>query len=150
MCVNGKLIGIHQRATELAHSRPHVPQTEGSQIGNHRLSTSWGVVERLDHHCGDDLVTVLWFFLERVTFIEHRLSILLSSIRIESPLISIPQGQNLPPLLSNISFFIDTDHRVIFYWHGLILSSAGNVLLSFPIYFPAVTAFGRRNSRAEI
>ena len=34
----------------------HEPQTEGLQIGDRRLSTSCGVVERLDHHCGDDLV----------------------------------------------------------------------------------------------
>ena len=33
-----------------------VPQTEGLQIGDHRLSTSCLVVERSDHHCGDDLV----------------------------------------------------------------------------------------------
>ena len=31
-------------------------QTEGSQIGDHRLSTSCAVVEGLNHHCGDDLV----------------------------------------------------------------------------------------------
>ena len=35
---------------------PHVPQTEGLQIGDHRSSTSCGVVERPDHRCGDDLV----------------------------------------------------------------------------------------------
>ena len=35
---------------------PTYPQTEGSQIGDNRLSTSCGVVERPDHHCGDDLV----------------------------------------------------------------------------------------------
>ena len=35
---------------------PHVPQTVGSQIGNHRSSTSCGVVERPDHHYGEDLV----------------------------------------------------------------------------------------------
>ena len=34
----------------------HVPQTEGAQIGDHRLSTSCEVVERSDYHCGDDLV----------------------------------------------------------------------------------------------
>ena len=34
----------------------HVPLTEGSQIGDHRLSTSCEVVERPDHHCGDYLV----------------------------------------------------------------------------------------------
>ena len=28
----------------------------GSQSGDHRLSTSFGVVEWPDHHCGDDLV----------------------------------------------------------------------------------------------
>ena len=37
---------------------PHVPQTEESQIVDHRWSTSSGVVERpgADRHCGDDLV----------------------------------------------------------------------------------------------
>ena len=34
---------------------PHVPQTEGLQIGDHRLSTLCGVVERPDRHCGDNL-----------------------------------------------------------------------------------------------
>ena len=34
----------------------HASQTEGSQIGDHRLSISCGVVERPDHRCGDDLV----------------------------------------------------------------------------------------------
>ena len=34
---------------------PHVPQTEGLQIGDHRLSISCGVVGRPDHH-SDDLV----------------------------------------------------------------------------------------------
>ena len=33
-----------------------VPLWNCSQIGNHILSTSRGVVERPDHHCGDDLV----------------------------------------------------------------------------------------------
>ena len=33
---------------------PYVPETEVSQIGDHRLSTPCEVVERLDHHCGDD------------------------------------------------------------------------------------------------
>ena len=37
---------------------PHVPQTEGLQIGDHRLSTSCGVVKRPNHQCGDDLVTI--------------------------------------------------------------------------------------------
>ena len=32
------------------------PQTKGSQIGDHRLSTSFGIDEQHDHHCGDDLV----------------------------------------------------------------------------------------------
>ena len=35
---------------------PHVHQTEELHIGNHRLSISCWVVERSDHHCGDDLV----------------------------------------------------------------------------------------------
>ena len=55
-----------------AHPRPPyaplTPQTGGggqkarlwncSQIGDHRLSTWCEVVERPDHHCGDDLVTI--------------------------------------------------------------------------------------------
>ena len=43
-------------------ANPHVPQTEGLQIGDHRLSTSYGVVERPDHHCGDDLVRIISLF----------------------------------------------------------------------------------------
>ena len=35
---------------------PNVPQTERLQIGVHRLSISFAVVEWPDHHCGDDLV----------------------------------------------------------------------------------------------
>ena len=35
---------------------PHVPQTEGLQIGDHTMSTTCEVVERPDHHCGYDLV----------------------------------------------------------------------------------------------
>ena len=35
---------------------PQVLQTEGLQIGDHRLSTSCEFVERPDHRCGDDLV----------------------------------------------------------------------------------------------
>ena len=38
---------------------PRVPQTEGLQIGDHRLSISWAVVERADHQCGGDLVNIL-------------------------------------------------------------------------------------------
>ena len=37
---------------------PKYPQTEGSSIGEQRLSTSYGVVERPDHRCGDNLVSV--------------------------------------------------------------------------------------------
>ena len=37
---------------------PHVRQTEGLQIGHHRLSISFGVVELPDHHCSVDLVQV--------------------------------------------------------------------------------------------
>ena len=36
-------------------SDPHV------QIGDHRLSISCAVVERPDHHCGDDLVEICWW-----------------------------------------------------------------------------------------
>ena len=52
---------------------PRVPETEGSQIGDHRLAkfniilkiivvgrTSCGVFERPDNHCGDGLVFVQW------------------------------------------------------------------------------------------
>ena len=38
---------------------PHVPQTEGLQIDDHRLSMSCAVVERPDHLCGDELVYLL-------------------------------------------------------------------------------------------
>ena len=49
-------MGTYGRATQCAHLDPYVPQTEGLQIGDHRTRTSCGVVERPDHHCGDDLV----------------------------------------------------------------------------------------------
>ena len=45
---------------------PHVPQIEGSHIGDHILSTSCGVVERPDHHCGNDLViNSIWSMVSR-------------------------------------------------------------------------------------
>ena len=47
----------------------HVSQTEGLQIGDHRLSTSCGVVDRPDHHCGDDLVIVALLARTRTTVI---------------------------------------------------------------------------------
>ena len=43
----------------------HVPQTEGLQIGDQRLNTLCGVVERPDHHRGDDLVK--WGLLRMAT-----------------------------------------------------------------------------------
>ena len=46
----------HEWAIKWAYPRPRRTQTEGPQIGDHRWSTSCGVVERPDHHCGDDLV----------------------------------------------------------------------------------------------
>ena len=58
MCVNGELIGTCGQATEFAHPRPPRIQTEGLQIGNLRLIISCAVVERPDHHCGDDIVFV--------------------------------------------------------------------------------------------
>ena len=36
------------------------PQTHRSQISDHRLSTSCGVVERHDHHRDDDLVFIVF------------------------------------------------------------------------------------------
>ena len=36
----------------------NVPQTEGSQIADHILTTSYGVAEWPDRHCGDDLVVI--------------------------------------------------------------------------------------------
>ena len=36
-----------------------VPLRNCSQIGDHKLNTSCGVVDRPDHHCGDDLVELL-------------------------------------------------------------------------------------------
>ena len=38
---------------------PHELQIEGLQNGDHSLSTSCGVVERPDNHCGDDLVLMV-------------------------------------------------------------------------------------------
>ena len=59
-CVNRELIGTHGRTIEWAHPQPYTyPQTVGLQIADHGLSTSCGVVERPDHHCGDDLV-IMW------------------------------------------------------------------------------------------
>ena len=40
---------------------PNVPQTEGLQIGHHRLSTSCVFVEPPDHHCGG-LTTYMVYF----------------------------------------------------------------------------------------
>ena len=42
-------------ANRNSRSGYRIPQTERSQIGDHRLNTSCGVVERPDHHCGDNL-----------------------------------------------------------------------------------------------
>ena len=55
--VNDELIGTHGRATECTHRDPRLPQSQGMQSGVQGLSTSCGVVERADHHCGNDLVT---------------------------------------------------------------------------------------------
>ena len=57
MCQYGKmeLIGPYGRATECPDPRSPRTKTVGLQIGDHRLSTSYVVVERPDHHCGDDL-----------------------------------------------------------------------------------------------
>ena len=44
---------------------PHVPKTEGLQIGDHRLSISYAVVEQLDHHCGDNLVMLCFFCIRQ-------------------------------------------------------------------------------------
>ena len=38
-------------------SDSHVPQVSGSQLGDHRLSTSCGFVEPPDHRRPDDLVS---------------------------------------------------------------------------------------------
>ena len=48
--------GANRAGYRMSSSLSSRPQTEGSQIGDHRLSTACGVVERPDHHCGDDLV----------------------------------------------------------------------------------------------
>ena len=50
MSVSGELIGTYGRATDCANPDPHVPKTEGLQIGDDRLSISCVVVERPDHH----------------------------------------------------------------------------------------------------
>ena len=47
-----ELIGIQNEVSPIRT----LHQTEGSYIGEHRTSTSSGVVERPDHPCGDDLV----------------------------------------------------------------------------------------------
>ena len=39
---------------------PHVPQTEGLQIGNDTLIISCAIVERPDHHRIDDLVNCIF------------------------------------------------------------------------------------------
>ena len=43
----------------MSSSRSPLTQTEWSQIGDNRLTTSCGFVERPDHHCGDNLVLVV-------------------------------------------------------------------------------------------
>ena len=50
---------------------PHVPQTEGLLIGDHRLSTSCGVVEWPDHYCGDDLVLVMFSDFRVIVLLFH-------------------------------------------------------------------------------
>ena len=55
------LTWTYGRAPECVHPRPQVSQTERLQIGDHRLSTTCGVVERPGHHSGDDLVFVFVF-----------------------------------------------------------------------------------------
>ena len=59
MCQWAANRNLYGRANKCAHPDPHVPQTEGLQIGDHRLSISCAVVERPDHHWpfGDDLVS---------------------------------------------------------------------------------------------
>ena len=50
---------------------PHVPQTERvAKIGDNRLSTSFGVVEWPDHHCGNDLVEI-FIWLEKRFYTRH-------------------------------------------------------------------------------
>ena len=59
MCVNWELIGTYERATECTHPWPPTypkPRVANSCKSATRLSTSCGVVEQPDHHCGDDLV----------------------------------------------------------------------------------------------
>ena len=49
---------------ELLHEPIPDSPREGSQIGDHRLSISCGIVEQPDQHCGDGLVLVsLWSLL---------------------------------------------------------------------------------------
>ena len=59
---------------------PHVPQTKGL----HRLSTSCGLVERSDHHCGDDSIRSCSGrnFLKAVQPISKRFSELKSVIHV--------------------------------------------------------------------
>ena len=58
---------MHGRVTKWGHPRPPHTPNQGSQIGDHRLSTSCRVVERRDLHCGDELVICLKSFY-RITF----------------------------------------------------------------------------------
>ena len=48
-----ELIGTHERVIECVRPDPT------NQMGDHRLSLSCAVIERLDHRCGDDLVSIL-------------------------------------------------------------------------------------------
>ena len=52
---------------------PNVPKTDVSQIGDHRLNTQCGVVERPDHHCGDDLVALRWHSCMNSAPLEHKM-----------------------------------------------------------------------------
>ena len=60
---------------------PHVPQTDGLQIGDHRLNTSCGVVERPAYHCGDDLVCFCCPFSNENSFTWHFLSFIILLLR---------------------------------------------------------------------
>ena len=59
ICVKRQLIGTHARAIDWAHpdpTRTPIPRGRKSATTGDRLSTSCGVVERPDHHCGGALL----------------------------------------------------------------------------------------------
>ena len=63
IAANRELVGTVGELPNVPIPDPHLPQTEGLQIGHHSLSISCAIVERPDHLCGDDLVKLLSYFV---------------------------------------------------------------------------------------